>query len=86
LPGRVVRQSLSSRTADAIQKFQTSFSDLEQKFESAVSIQTLTTTVEIREDFRIVKKDLKSMGDVIVAQAEQGSSVILVEYSLDKAS
>jgi hypothetical protein len=79
LRGWVVRQSLSSHTADIIQNFQTSFGDLAQTFKSAVSIQALTTTVEIWDDFRIVKRDLKSMGDVIVTQAEKGLFVIRVE-------
>jgi hypothetical protein len=70
--GRLVRQSLSSYTADTIQRFQQAFSELEQKFTDAVSIQTLKMVSESHQAIEVLRKDLRSIEGTFVAQVDRG--------------
>jgi hypothetical protein len=70
--GQIVRQSLSSRTVDTILRFQQGFVDLKEKFNSAVDIQTLKVVVESHEAVKVLKVDLRNIGDILVAQADKG--------------
>jgi hypothetical protein len=70
--GRLVRQSLSSHTADAIQRFQYAFAELKQKFNEAVSLQTLRMVAETHQGFEVMNKTLSDLGDILVAQTDRG--------------
>src|SRR3954453_16552290 len=62
--GRVLRQSLSSQTADTINSFQQGFGELKGQFNSAVSIQTLKVV-------EVLKSDLRNIGDSLFALADE---------------
>ena len=68
--GRLVRQSLSSYTADTIQMFRGDFSQLEAKFNNSVAIQTLITTVESHQLVGVLKDDIKA---ILVAQSDRAA-------------
>jgi hypothetical protein len=68
--GRLVRQSLSSYTVDTIQRFQNDFGQLKEKFNNAVSIQTLKTVVDSHQLVGILKDDLRDIKVTLVAQAD----------------
>src|SRR4030081_1398647 len=71
--GRLVRQSLSSRTAETIQRFQQTFSELKEKFMSAVSIQTLKV---VFENHQVLRDDLTNIRGALDAWADQGNGSI----------
>jgi hypothetical protein len=70
--GRLARQSLSSYTADTIQRFQQAFSELKQKFTDAVSIQTLKMVSESHQVIEVLRKDLRNIEGIFVAQVDRG--------------
>jgi hypothetical protein len=70
--GRLVRQSLSSYTVDTIQRFQQAFSELKQKFTTAVSIQTLKMVSESHQVIEVLRKDLRSIEGTFVAHVDRG--------------
>src|SRR5438477_9306785 len=72
--GRFVRQSLSSNTAEIIQRFQQVFSELTMKFNNSVSIQILKTVVEGHRAVGALKDDLRDIKVSLVAQADNGKS------------
>ena len=67
--GRLIRQSLTSHTADTIQRFQEGFTQLKEKFNSAVAVQTLKATVEIVD---LLKTNLGSIETAITDKADEG--------------
>src|SRR5262245_23994240 len=67
--GRLIRQSLTSHTADTIQRFQEGFAQLKEKFNTAVTVQTLKVTVEIVD---ILKDNLRSVKTAISDKADKG--------------
>jgi len=75
--GRLTRQSLSSYTADTIERFQKAFSHLQQKFADAVSIQTLKMVSESHQVIDVLRKDLRSIQRTFVAQADRGKNYSL---------
>ena len=70
--GRLARQSLSSYTADTIQRFQQVFAELKQKFSIAVSIQTMKMVSETHQVVEVLRKDLRSIEGTFVAQVDRG--------------
>jgi len=70
--GRLARQSLSSYTADTIERFQKAFSHLQQKFADAVSVQTLKMVSETHQVIDVLRKDLRSIEGAFVAQVDRG--------------
>jgi hypothetical protein len=68
--GRLIRQSLTSRTADTIQRFQEDFARLKKKFNTAVAIQTLNVAVGIVGLLR--KQNLGSIEAAITDKADEG--------------
>ena len=67
--GRLIRQSLTSHTADTMRRFREGFAQLNEKFNTAVTVQTLKVTVEIVD---ILKGNLRSMETTISDKADKG--------------
>jgi len=72
--GRLARQSMSSYTADTIQRFQQAFSQLQQRFIDAVSIQTLEMVSESHQVIEVLRTDLRSIQSIFVAQSDRGKN------------
>ena len=62
-PGRVVRQSLSSQTADTIEKFKKGFSDLQDAFKRGIKLQHVISIDIMKTDLRDIKETFSEFAD-----------------------
>ena len=61
--GRLIRQSLTSHTADTIQRFLEAFSQLKENFKTAVAVQTLSIVDVLKVNLRSIEATISDKAD-----------------------